>query len=276
MTTKIEWATETWNPITGCTPISEGCAHCYAKRMATRLKGRYGYPEDDPFQVTFHPDRLAQPLKWKKSKRIFVCSMGDLFHEDVKDTQINAVFEIMADNPSVLHKAPQHTYLILTKRPERILKGRIENFKKWPNVWLGVTCENQRTADKRIPILLQIPAAVKFVSIEPMLERINLEYFKCPSCGFIYSWNQSTKATRLQCPNDCSKVIPCDKTDEHIIMPDWVICGAETGPGARYMDPNWVRDIRDQCKQANVPFFIKKMSNKKPIPDDLMIREYPK
>ena len=110
MTTKIEWTQETWNPVTGCSKISPGCANCYAERMAKRLKGRFGYPADDPFKVTFHSDRLDQPLKWRKPRMIFVCSMGDLFHEDVKDTQIIDVFDAMND-------AKWHQYLILTKRP---------------------------------------------------------------------------------------------------------------------------------------------------------------
>jgi len=261
--TKIEWCDASWSPITGCTPISEGCAHCYAKKMATRLKGRFGYPEDDPFKVTFHPDRLTHPLKWKKPKRIFVCSMGDLFHKDVSYRWIDQVFLM-----PVL--CPQHTFLILTKRPDvmafylqdRMLPGRLvpKHLQRiqwllqiqWPlpNVWLGVTAENQKTADERIPILLQIPAAVRFVSIEPMLGPIDLN----------------------------KRELLIDKSRFKYTVGnylDWVITGAETGPGARYMNPDWARDIRDQCKQANVPFFIKKISNKSPIPDDLMIREHP-
>jgi protein gp37 len=112
MNTKIEWCDETWNPITGCTPISEACEHCYAKRMANRLRGRFGYPKDEPFRITLHPDRLDQPLRWKKPRMIFVCSMGDLFHEDIPAKSIIDCLSIMAE-------AWHHTFLILTKRPER-------------------------------------------------------------------------------------------------------------------------------------------------------------
>ena len=130
MPTKIPWAGEVWNPVTGCTPVSEGCANCYARRMANRLRGRSGYPEDDPFRVTFHADRLDRPMRWKRSRRIFVCSMGDLFHKDVRPEHIDRVFEVMTRD------APHHTYMLLTKRPKRITAGRWN--PNWKNIWLGV------------------------------------------------------------------------------------------------------------------------------------------
>ena len=228
--TRIEWAEVVWNPVSGCTPISEGCQNCYAKRMANRLRGRCGYPADDPFRVTLHPEKLEEPLKWKKPRRVFVCSMGDLFHEQVPDEYIAKVWEVMSN-------ASQHTFLVLTKRPQRMkdflarLGWYIHDRDGYPmeavldeggkytlkNVWLGVTAENQQRADERIPILLQIPAAVRFVSIEPMLGPV---------------------------------VIPEE-------WPDWVICGGETGPGARPIHPDWVRSLRDQCQVAGTPFFFK-------------------
>jgi len=205
-TTKIEWATKSWNPVTGCSPISEGCANCYAKRMSARLSGRYGYPKDEPFRVTFHPDKLDEPTHWRKPQKVFVCSMGDLFHEDVTDEALLQIFNIMRE-------ANRHTYMLLTKRPARMKDfcsrlrfdhngyGKVFLTKatddcinnsslplmpllRW--VWLGVTAENQRTADERIPILLQIPAAVRFVSCEPMLSRIDLVRYLDPvggACG---------------------------------------------------------------------------------------------
>ena len=230
MPTKIEWCEETWNPVTGCTPISEGCRNCYAKRMAQRLKGRYGYPKDDPFKVTFHPDRLEQPVRWRKPRMIFVCSMGDLFHKKVTDEQIDGIFERMT-HP--MRGMDHHTYLILTKRPERILTGHAEHFAEWPNIWLGVTCENQQAIDERIPILLQIPAAVRFVSIEPMLSEINLE--------------MALEDFQPLNPDLSKKSSPIQ----------WVIVGGESGPGARPMHPDWARSIRDQCQAAGVPFFFK-------------------
>jgi protein gp37 len=237
--TKIEWLQDSngtkgksWNPVTGCTPISEGCRNCYAKRMATRLKGRFGYPADDPFRVTFHPDRLDEPLKWKKPKRIFVCSMGDLFHEDVKSE-----WRIKTINKMYLSI---HTFIILTKRPDNMQKF----FKcfNWPgefqNVWLGVTAENQAMADERIPILLQIPAAIHFISVEPMLGPINL--FGDGSDEQDWTYNGP----------DCLR--------PHI---GWLICGAETGPGKRIMDLEWAYDLQRQCGDAGVPFFFKKDSD---------------
>lgn len=259
---KIEWLDggASWNPITGCTPISEGCANCYAKTMAeTRLRGMFGYDKEDPFKVTFHEDKLDQPLKWKKPRKIFVCSMGDLFHEDVPTGLIIDIF-------GVITGSDQHSFLILTKRPER-MKGFMEyinRFRTTPlkNVWLGVTAENQRTADERIPILLDTPAAKRFVSVEPMLEQIDLNLFGNRRCGYV------DKVQHI--PGLVPSLVP-------VSFIDWVICGAETGQNARPMDLKWARDLRNQCSEANVPFFFKKAG---PIgtliPVDLMIREYPK
>lgn len=239
--TAIEWAEYTWNPITGCTPVSEGCANCYAKRMAKRLAGRGGYPADEPFRVTLHPERLEEPLRLKKPRQIFVVSMGDLFHDDVPDEFICRVFAVIALTPV------KHRFLILTKRPHRMrefilgLPQRDETFRlwvraggEWPlsNLWLGVTVENQARADERIPILLQIPAAVRFVSVEPMLGPVSLE-------------------SQLGSAAESRRVL----NGWHGI--DWVICGGETGPKARPMHPDWVRSLRDQCRDAGVPFLFK-------------------
>jgi len=242
MPTKIEWATETWNPITGCTPISEGCKNCYAKRMAQRLAGRFGYPADDPFRVTLHPDKLDQPLRWKKPRRVFVCSMGDLFHEDVLEEWIDQVYEVIANTP-------QHTFQILTKRPERMARYIRIMSAALPNVWLGVTAENQEQADKRIPVLLQIPAAVRFVSVEPMLEAVVIGDL----LGDAYSSMHGGFAPGI----------------------DWVICGAETGSGARPMELDWARDLRDQCVSAEVPFFFKRDSNGNRELDGQLWEQYP-
>lgn len=244
--TKIEWTDKTYNPITGCTPVSEGCRNCYARRMAKRLAGRCGYPADDPFRVTIHQNRIAEPLRWKKPKHFFVCSMSDLFHEDVPFDVIDRIFAVMA-------LTPQHTYQVLTKRPERMLKF----FAEWsalPNVWLGVSAENQKAADERIPLLLKCPAAVRFVSAEPMLGPVDL-----------YFGDNMT-------PDEDSGVgcTPCDfggKRHQHYIGEpcgrwiDWVIVGCETGPGAWTMELNWARALRDQCVAARVPFFFKRGSD---------------
>jgi protein gp37 len=276
MSSKIEWTDETWNPITGCTPISPGCERCYAKKLAEgpRLRGRFGYPADKPFRPgTLHADKLAAPLKWRKPRRVFVCSMGDLFHEDVSDEHIAAVFGVMA-------ACPQHTFQVLTKRPEQMrawfewLMSFPDPFEKiinaaddeyvfgnqffpgpnpWPlpNVWLGVTAEGQQRADERIPTLLQIPAAVRFVSVEPMLTAIDAS-----------SWWRGD-------------VVPIVGEHRPPPGPDWVICGAENGPGARPMDLQWARDLRDQCQAAGVPFFFKGAGRGTETPPDLDIQEFP-
>lgn len=253
--TKIEWTEYSWNPVTGCTPISEGCQNCYAKRMANRLRGRCGYPADEPFRVTLHPEKLDEPLKWEKPRRVFVCSMGDLFHEDVPDEFIEKVFDVMAT-------VSRHTFIVLTKRPRRLLE-----FVKWQthetgegylnegNVWLGVTAENQQRADERIPILLQIPAAVRFVSVEPMLGPVDLSKWLggtwyCETCECIVD-PEFVPFSEIH--------YPCENYLDFIPGIDWVICGGETGPGARPMHPDWVRSLKDQCQEAGVPFFLKSM-----------------
>ena len=224
MTSKIEWTDETWNPVTGCTPISEGCDHCYARRMANRLKGRYGYPDTDPFQVHFRPGLLNRPLKWKQPRRIFVCSMGDLFHDDVDNLAYDSI-------SNIIDRCPQHTFMILTKRPKK-MKAIFETVMNphFNNLWLGVTAENQQRADERIPILLQIPAARRFVSIEPMLSNVKLRH----------EWL-------------CDRGFCCDSGTI-----SWCIVGGETGPGARKMEAEWAYSVRDQCISAGIPFFFKK------------------
>lgn len=284
--TRIEWADAVWNPITGCTPISEGCQNCYAKRMATRLRGRCGYPEDEPFRVTLHPERLEEPLKWKKPRRIFVCSMGDLFHPEVPDQFIAMVFGTM-------RYASHHTFMVLTKRPERMAAwfsqiwelpgegykrfgherrpGGIEGYivaeaDRWPlpNVWIGVTAENQQRADERIPILLQIPAAVRFVSVEPMLGPLDLsKWLYCYVCANEGRYYNPVFDSFEDCP-----VCEGDRP-----MLDWVICGGETGPGARPMHPDWVRSLRDQCQEAGVPFFLKQLGEWAEIEADAIPRK---
>ncbi|MDI9379758.1 MAG: phage Gp37/Gp68 family protein [Verrucomicrobiota bacterium] len=213
MSTNIEWTDATWNPVTGCTKVSQGCKHCYAERMATRLAGRYGYSADQPFRVTLRGSKLEQPFHWREPRMVFVCSMGDLFHDDVPDGFIDRVF-------GVIRKCPQHTFQILTKRPHGMCEYALSlSYRRPPsNVWLGTSVENQDAADSRIHHLLNTPAAVRFLSLEPLLgplPGLNLEGIH------------------------------------------WVIVGGESGPGARPMHPEWARDIRDQCVAAGVPFFFK-------------------
>jgi len=247
----IEWTDETWNPITGCTKVSTGCKHCYAERLWQRLSAKNMPYEGRPFtDVQCHPERLSQPLHWKKPRRVFVNSMSDLFHESVRDDFIISVL-------MVIETAKQHTFQVLTKRPERMRdffcgeSGAGLNVPPIKNLWLGVSVENQETADERIPLLLQTPAAVRFVSAEPLLSPINMVWV---SHGLL------------------------DKRYYNIL--DWVIVGGESGPSARPMNPDWARSIRDQCQAAGVPFFMKQMGGKGKksmprIPDDLLIRQHP-
>ena len=213
MTTKIEWCDETWNPVTGCSWRSVGCDNCYARRMANRLRGRFGYPADDPFRVTFHLDRLDQPLHWRKARRIFVCSMGDLFHDDVGISPVKAIVGVQSD-------APQHTYLWLTKRPSNMeeIIFRLFDDNPAPNLWLGVTVEHSDYL-RRFDYLCAIPATVRWVSLEPLLGPVDLH--------------------------------------SHLPYIQWVVVGPETGPGARPMNLDWARLVRNQCADAGVAFFYK-------------------
>lgn len=217
---KIEWTEKTWNPVTGCTPVSEGCANCYAKRMANRLRGRSGYPEDEPFRVTLHRDRLNDPFSWHKPRRVFICSMGDLFHDDVPDDWIKEVL-------FPVYTIEDHMWMALTKRPHNALSF-YQRHGLPENLWLGVSVENQARADERIPILLQIQASVRFVSVEPCLG-----------------------------PVDLRKWLPVQHHPDTPYL-SWVICGGETGAGARVMESDWARSLREQCRAASVPFFFKK------------------
>ena len=238
--TKIEWADQVWNPVTGCTPISEGCKNCYAARMARRLAGRNGYPRYQPFEPTMHPDRLSEPSSWKKPQRIFVCSMGDLFHDYVLNEN-DFLIKIFAQ--MLLNK--HHTFMLLTKRPANALRFMKRHYKSLPqHIWLGMTAENQRAADERIPILLQIPAAKHFVSVEPMLGPMKLTHIKIDP----QEYRDSLTGARYW-----------HGYHTHTLGKlEWVIAGPETGPGARPCNIDWVRDLQRQCAAAGVPFFDKK------------------
>jgi len=269
--TKIKWATKTWNPIVGCSVVSAGCTNCYAMKFAARMESmgvtKYaGLTEPSKAgpvwngNMAFDEKALLEPLKWKKPQRIFVNSMGDLFQENVHDDWLGLVYEVMK-------QAPQHIFLILTKRPAMIRQFFTQyHITTLPNVWLGVSVEDQKSADERIPILLRTPAAIRFISAEPLLGPIDLEKIRC--------YYECTP------PNYCNECYPdggepsgtIDALQKGI---DWVIVGGESGPSARPMHPDWVSDIRDQCVAARVPFFFKQMAKKAPIPDDLFIREFP-
>lgn len=285
--TKIEWTDATWNPITGCSVVSPGCTNCYAMKLAgTRLKhhpsraGLTKHSKAGPVwtgEVRFNRDWLDQPLRWSKPRLIFVCAHGDLFAEGVPDFWIDHVFAVMA-------LAPQHTFQVLTKRPERMsdyMRGMlsrrhfIAGYGAWiyggngpddvyetvdeaianplPNVWLGVSVEDQKRADERIPLLLDTPAAVRWISAEPRLGALDIAWAISRNpleigAGFLARGHFSPGLEQIQ-------------------RLDWVVVGGESGPGARPMQAEWAESLRDQCAAAGVPFLFKQWGNHKPTSD---------
>jgi protein gp37 len=292
---KIEWTDATWNPIRGCSVVSEGCRNCYAMAVAARFSGEAQAYEGLAYRnasgahwtgkVQLVEKHLDDPLKWKTPRRIFVNSMSDLFHENVRNTEIALIFQVMS-------KAKQHTFQILTKRPKRMLdfmkmmsklNEACTNQEEWPlpNVWLGVSVEDQKTADERIPLLLQTPAAVRWLSCEPLLEAVNLNPYlrTCATCG---TWHPATDF------GDGHKFTYSDI--------EWVVVGGESGTGARPFDIQWAQSIINQCRADNVPVFMKQVGSnawngakglsKTKIfdrkggdinewPEDLRVREFP-
>lgn len=264
--TNIEWLRDnpykmegvTWNPVTGCSPISPGCKHCWAKTMAeTRLRGRCGYDQDDPFKVTFHPDRLDQPLRWRKPRMVFISSMGDLFHDDVLYDWFEEIMGTI-EITNAADKINPHIFIFLTKRPKR-MAGFFNLFQKEhsvlpQNLWLGTSVEDQATADERIDILRQIPTAVRFISYEPALGLVDFRCKDCNGTGNFKNYNELGVCFEGPC-------MSCDETgiNWRFRQLDWVIAGSETGPNARPSDPDWYRKVRDDCRAAAVPFFFKGM-----------------
>lgn len=294
---RIEWTTTTWNPTTGCDKVSPGCGlprpdsddeqigrtgGCYAMTMARRLKamGQEKYQNDgDPrtsgpgFGVTMHPGSLTEPLHWAKPRKVFVNSMSDLFHDKVDASFIAQVFAVMS-------LAEQHTFQVLTKRHGRMrsllnepmFRVTVDEYREslqpgsahlvWPipNVWLGVSAENQKWADIRIPALMQTPAAIRFISAEPLVGPISLHHghSHCPTHDFSGGF----------CTGPCP-----DR-----ILPDWLISGGESGPGARPAHPDWFRTLRDDCAEAGIAYFHKQHGAYTPVTDqpkqgDLWVNE---
>lgn len=350
--TSIEWCRgddgaegKTWNPVRGCARVSPGCKHCYAERFAARFAGD-GMPYNGLVKLgsrvvkrefangdvelkkvaleprwtgaaRFVPEMLDQPLRWKKPRRIFVNSMSDLFHEDITDQQIAAVFGVMA-------ACPQHTFQILTKRAERMrtwfkwhdastrergnpwialmreaygylsdaFVERIQKLGPWPlpNVWLGVSVEDQRRADERIPMLLDTPAAVRFISAEPLLELTRLERFVWPVHS---SWPSQFKSREDAIAAGATVTRRRQAlVSAHLKFLDLVIVGGESGSGSRPFHLEWARSIVTQCREAGAHVFVKQMGDApfldgKPLklsrkgkdmvewPEDLRVREMP-
>ena len=211
---KIEWTDATWNPVRGCTKISPGCAHCYAERFAERFRGVPGHPFEQGFDLRLIPQKLDDPLRWKKPKRVFVNSVSDLFHEGVPDDYIAEVADVMI-------RADWHTYQILTKRSARmrgLLKTRLRVAASKPHIWWGVSVEKKRHGLPRVAHLRSSPAAVRFLSVEPLLE---------------------------------------DLGTMNLDGINWVIVGGESGIGSRPMERKWVISVRRQCRLHGIPFFFK-------------------
>jgi len=283
--TGIEWTDATWNPVSGCTKVSTGCDHCYAETLANRFAGTKAFPNG--FEVTLRPERLDWPLRKRKPLRIFVNSMSDLFHDDVPDEYIAKVFAIMA-------LAPRHTFQVLTKRHARMrsllnsarfqqvvlaeqYRQRYDDQRvalTWPlpSVWLGVSTENQQWADIRIPALLDTPAAVRFVSAEPLLGPIKLrdEWLEwgngrraeqgergLSGSGVRGALDRPTGADLATCGEARQSLGNGHDLDPMRAPLAWVITGGESGPGARPAHPQWFRSLRDQCQAAGVAFLFK-------------------
>jgi protein gp37 len=213
----IEWTDATWNPVTGCTEISPGCDHCYARTFSERFRGVSGHPYEQGFDLKLWEQRLELPLRWRQPKRVFVNSMSDLFHEDVPADYIHRVFDVM-------QRAPWHIFQLLTKRPRRMADMAPE--LPWPSqVWAGTSIELDRYTWRANHCLRRVPAAVRFISAEPLLGPL-------PSLQL-----------------------------DHL---RWVITGGESGPRHRPCNPDWVRDLRDRCQAAGVAFFLKQWGGRTP------------
>jgi protein gp37 len=309
--TGIEWTDATWNPVRGCTRVSEGCRHCYAEKVAARFSGEgqpyHRYAERRSAgsawtgRVEMIPGALEIPLGWKRPRRIFANSMSDLFHEALPDQDIATVY----GHAIAAARVRGHTIQILTKRARRMRElladplwwrracetaqdlvqehsrtgatDRVPHYRAGnppPGIWLGVSVENQDAADERIPDLLGTPAAVRFISAEPLLGPVDLTRVARGSwgdgtaihalAGGVRWWD--TEAAPAGFASGGARIA-------------WVIAGGESGPGFRPVDPAWMRSLRDQCQAAGVAFFAKQMSGLKqhmpPLPDDLQIRQFP-
>lgn len=330
--TNIEWTEKTWNPLRArrldsgkegwhCELVSPGCSHCYAAKQNKNIRGlRFGtgleYVKGSRsfIETYLHEKTLVRPLSYREPHKIFVCSMTDLFGEWVADEQIDRVFAVMA-------LTPQHTYQVLTKRPERMkayltardLTNRVidaafrmdceggawmncdhhiggDQIMPLPNVWLGVSAEDQKRADDRIPLLLQTPAAVRFVSAEPLLGSISFEQIAAVGSDepidvlrqwtWLQEWENAWKGTEGDETTELESMLDfygLHSEPSGVMQPkiDWVIVGGESGANARPFDPEWARSIQAQCRAADVAFFGKQWDKKRVLPGDLMVRQFP-
>lgn len=267
----IEWTEATWNPLTGCTKVSPGCDHCYAETFAERFRGVPGHAFEQGFDLRLRPERLDQPLRWRRPRRIFVNSMSDLFHADVPDEFIDQVFDVM-------EQARHHTFQLLTKRHGRLrsyVQRRVARWQEYArkfddcpteamrnspaavdarrratalpgHIWLGVSVEDQHWAEARVPALLQTPAAVRWVSAEPLLGPVDLRNLRARNGALIDCLGGDVRTS------DGREVYSCTPS-----VLDWVVVGGESGRGARRMDADWARSLRDQCQHAHAAYLFK-------------------
>jgi protein gp37 len=254
---KIEWTDHTFNPWIGCQKVSAGCEHCYAEAMMDHRYGRVRWGPHGERKRTA-PSTWRGPIKWHnqapeflaatdRPQRVFCASLADVF-----DNQVPAKWR--ADLWALIRSTPHMDWLLLTKRPENIRKMLPDDWGLgWRNVWLGTTCEDHENAERRVPLLSSVPAFRRFLSCEPMIAPIKLNRLEIP-------WKPDQPGTM--------NALLYDRIH-------WVICGGESGASPREMDPDWARDLRDQCASFKVAFFMKQMTGKKPIPDDLLIRQFP-
>jgi len=276
--TNIPYLDEVWNLTRGCTKVSAGCAHCYAERITQRFwRGPKGMSFNGAIDVSTVEKALDKPLHWRKPRRVGLCFMSDLFHEKVPDEFLDKVFAVMA-------LTPQHTYLLLTKRPERMrgyLVGLATDVQNWPlptdkgserirvatiirsvatwplpNVWLGVSVENQQAADERIPLLLDTPAAHRWLSVEPLLGAVDLRRVSPGLLGTSAIFD-ALGGRRWEDNGETLNATACARLD-------WVVVGGESGPKARTMDVEWMSDLQQQCLSADVPFYCKQDSGPRP------------
>jgi protein gp37 len=304
--TGIEWTDATWNCVTGCTKVSAGCDNCYAETFAERWRGVPGHYFEHGFDVILRPDKLDLPLKWTRPRRVFVNSMSDLFHDQVPDEYIARVFAVMGT-------ASQHTFQLLTKRHGR-MRSLLNStpFKlavireamglhpqrmapMWPlrNLWLGVSVEDQRWAEIRIPALLKTPAAVRFLSCEPLLGPVDLgigDPHRGHESDDVYGWPHPKVCLDCSDPDGAEPDIVFFERDPDPCGLSWVIVGGESGPGARPMSVRWARMLVRECQSAGVPVFVKQLGSVlgrelgagskggdwDHWPEDLRIRQFPR
>jgi protein gp37 len=309
---KISWTSATWNPVTGCDSVSPGCDHCYARTLAERFRDTPGHYFERGFDVVLRPDKLGEPFRWRKPRRIFVNSMSDLFHSGVPDGFIVRIFAVMA-------LSPQHTFQVLTKRharmcsllnsetfrqgvakaavamaeatpgppylPEHLVVTYGKSWWPLPNVWMGVSVEDQHWAGLRVPALLETPAAVRWLSCEPLLGEVDLEAFLwlvgSSSAGPFYDC-----LGRYRGGGGVGGQMITSVPSRDI---GWIVAGGESGPGARLMQADWARLLRDQAAEAGVPFFFKQTGSVlarrlgikskgegfDALPAEFQVREYP-